>query len=1652
MNIKKILSALIFITATFPSLALDLEERTFFGLTRLASTHPQLTGQGFSIGVSDTEFDLTHPGLGWTGGNEYYDWFYNRQYIPNLNRVNPRIFMAGHRMQTSMNNIMRHGVNIYGFELPITYNNTLMTNWWSYHGTLVAGAAASGQPGPEGHSLGAAHQARLVFAGDTENFEYLLSMVPDGNPSKTVSMNRSFTGSSYVTSEVRNNSGVIGVNAAGNSFNLLNQNRTEVYGTSPHVASIRWLDQVGYDLIASGLALENTTNAYAEQYGSMRNQESIFTDYSVRTLYAGGHFDGYASGTSLASPLLAGGVVLVQQAFATAHPGKWLRIDQMNRILKKSGKFVDDIFTGLRIPVANFADAVALAETYAGDPSFEPNFNAMFNPEPRIENTMVANTNRYLNPLYFRTVSTYGVNHYQEYTTPIVEGGFMKVRGNGGGGHVNVALRNGWGDLAKINLTEPGKKFSTSFSYDTSAGAASGSRTEFFVGIKEMVGSAQFMDSDRMSDNIDRGRLAFKVSYTKHDTQARVELLQCSEAPVTSTPYSNDPVWQRPSYYIIPQWDATPLAVAYATNLHNGVLPRIEAGFTSERATFKINNQTIIDVAHTAPQIALTRATPYLHFYNSAPDSQQRLSGFFAVTTSGGTPIVTLENTRQRAVEGVNGVTAHGVLKVSRTTSATTPLTVHYSVNGTAANGSDYQMLPGSITIPANVASAELIIQPLDDATVESPEHVAVSLTPNGAYIISPLSETGRVNIVDLSDADSDGIKSRDEDVNRNGNFSDDDANANMLPNYLDNADQVPTNNVAPVAQAGSDFSVYGTQTGSLNGSTSYDPDGHITYYSWSILPGNNGPVIITGANTATPQIHWNFPTATNRSIHVELTVTDNHGATASDTVTVTQLASPIYNKNYPQVYFRGTPNGWGTTIMELVGHNTWEVEVYAQAGAQNFKFDVHGDWSLNFGDSNNDGYADQGAGNIGFNQGASFYRIRFNDQTRAYSVTKVIVNQPPVANAGGNKTTYQMNAVTLDGSGSHDPDGSIASYRWFIIEGADGPVNITGTNTSTATVQWHAPAISSRFVRVQLMVTDNAGSSASDIVTVTQTTNLVFSKTHPQVYFRGTANGWGTTSMTLISNYTWFTEATFSSGSNDRFKFDVNGDWSLNFGDNNNDKIADQSGGDIAITQGTGTYRIWFNDQTRRYALNKIAVNQKPVANAGPAQTVGLDGATVNLDGSGSYDPDGSIIEYSWYQSSGPTAIITYAHPGNPGATVVILSRTNNATYTFSLRVTDNEGAMSTGTVTVTQKAAGYNKVQPQVYFRGSPNNWGTTLMTLVSNYIWETEATFSGASNERFKFDVFGDWSLNFGDNNNDGTAEQSGNDIGVTQGAGTYRIRFNDQTRAYTVAKIGGSFIKDYTSMSVAGTFNNWNPAAQNMTLIGDNTWSGTFVLSGQVQFKFAGNGSWGANWGENDQPGTSIPLNGYAEGNGGNISLNNLASATYRITMHERTRAYSVVLVTGSEAGAGRLLLGWEALYNLDLFGAEISSDDPDLDSLTNLDEYHLGTNPYRADSDHDGMNDREETIAATDPMDTTSFLQVAAVMVDGQIILQWSQEPNRLYRLEGCHQLGDDGNWVPVTDWITAGPGSSIESTIAPGAHIYYRVRVSEPNGIGVSLE
>jgi len=87
-----------------------------------------------------------------------------------------------------------------------------------------------------------------------------------------------------------------------------------------------------------------------------------------------------------------------------------------------------------------------------------------------------------------------------------------------------------------------------------------------------------------------------------------------------------------------------------------------------------------------------------------------------------------------------------------RTGDTTNPLTVNYSIGGTATNGSDYTLLPTSVIFEANSAIATVMVDPTADTTVENNETVALTLAAGTGYIIGTTNAvTGTITNDDTS-------------------------------------------------------------------------------------------------------------------------------------------------------------------------------------------------------------------------------------------------------------------------------------------------------------------------------------------------------------------------------------------------------------------------------------------------------------------------------------------------------------------------------------------------------------------------------------------------------------------------------------------------------------------------------------------------------------------------------------------------------------------------------------------------------------------------------------------------------------------------------------------------------------------------------------
>jgi hypothetical protein len=91
--------------------------------------------------------------------------------------------------------------------------------------------------------------------------------------------------------------------------------------------------------------------------------------------------------------------------------------------------------------------------------------------------------------------------------------------------------------------------------------------------------------------------------------------------------------------------------------------------------------------------------------------------------------------------------------------------------------------------------------------------------------------------------------------------------------------------------------------------------------------------------------------------------------------------------------------------------------------------------------------------------------------------------------------------------------------------------------------------------------------------------------------------------------------------------------------------------------------------------------VNQPPVADAGPDQTVD-ERETVTLNGGASSDSDGTISSFSWSQTNGPTVTLSDTTIDSP--TFVAPNVNADVTIAFTLVVTDNDGESDSDVVTI--------------------------------------------------------------------------------------------------------------------------------------------------------------------------------------------------------------------------------------------------------------------------------------------------------------------------------------------------------------------------------
>lgn len=125
-----------------------------------------------------------------------------------------------------------------------------------------------------------------------------------------------------------------------------------------------------------------------------------------------------------------------------------------------------------------------------------------------------------------------------------------------------------------------------------------------------------------------------------------------------------------------------------------------------------------------------------------------------------------------------------------------------------------------------------------------------------------------------------------------------------------------------------------------------------------------------------------------------------------------------------------------------------------------------------------------------------------------------------------------------------------------------------------------------------------------------------------------------------------------------------------------------------------------------RRFSIESTCPNELPSADAGDGYT-GNEGMPVIVDGSSSFDPDGSIILFQWdldadgeYETTGISSEVTFQ---------------DNGTYLVTLKVTDNGSGVTTTTVPIS-----ITNVAPTV-------DAGSNIETVVGESVALAEANYS-------------------------------------------------------------------------------------------------------------------------------------------------------------------------------------------------------------------------------------------------------------------------------------------------------------------------------------
>lgn len=300
--------------------------------------------------------------------------------------------------------------------------------------------------------------------------------------------------------------------------------------------------------------------------------------------------------------------------------------------------------------------------------------------------------------------------------------------------------------------------------------------------------------------------------------------------------------------------------------------------------------------------------------------------------------------------------------------------------------------------------------------------------------------------------------------------------------------------------------------------------------------------------------------------------------------------------------------------------------------------------------------------------QEAMLYQTTLDDIGN--SVKQVIA---PSVDAGADQTVASFSTVQLSASASSQNNGSIDSYHWQLAEGAD---SIQLSNATSANPSFTAPNVAETTGYLfWLTVTDTVGASSTDSVLIT-----VQPLPH-QVNISSNQSSYRPNQTVLLSS----SLSNFSAVQSYSWESISSNDYNIDFGDTSADSLsfsAPDVDSDYQHSFRLTVVDEWGNSHSAELTIT-FEHNAPPVY-TGQGGWVTHDAQTLTIQGDAS-DSDGSIVSYQWQQSAGDPLNIVNDSANQAALQIEIPNLTQQSDFTFTVQITDNDGATTSATIPVT-------------------------------------------------------------------------------------------------------------------------------------------------------------------------------------------------------------------------------------------------------------------------------------------------------------------------------------------------------------------------------